>query len=113
MLCRSAADKIFKIYIEEHNIAISISIVSINAIESLRKLDIAEFLSELGIHQKAHGFPYSLAIVDVVVTIQIQHERCIGKHCRNSNLLITYTTISKLYELIDIYPNCTTQIDIV
>lgn len=78
-------------YIKEDNVAIGISIMAINAIESLRKLDIAEFLSKLGVHQKTHGFPYGFAIVDVVVTIQIQHKRCIGKHCRNSNLLMTYT----------------------
>lgn len=78
-------------YIVEHNVAIGISIMTIDAIEPLRKLDEAKFLSHLGVHQKAHGFPYSLAIVDVVVTIQIQHERCIAKYSRNSHLLITYT----------------------
>lgn len=68
-------------YIKEHNISISISIMTINTIKSLRKLDIAELLPELGIHQKAHGFPYSLAVVDVMITIQVQHKRGIGEDC--------------------------------
>lgn len=75
-------------YIKEDNIAVSISIMAINSIKPLRKLDIAELLPNLGIHQKAHSFPDSLAVVDVVITIQVQHEWCISKHCRNSNLLV-------------------------
>jgi len=67
-------------YIKKHNIAISISVVKINTIEPLWELYIAELLSKLGIHQKAHGFSHSLAVVDVVITIQVQHEGCIGKN---------------------------------
>jgi hypothetical protein len=55
--------------------------MAINTIKPLRKLDIAELLPKLGIHQKAHGFSYSLAVIDVMVTIQIQHKRRIGEHC--------------------------------
>lgn len=37
-------------YIEEDNVSISISIVTINTIEPLWKLNIAKLLSKLGIH---------------------------------------------------------------
>uniref|UniRef100_A0A2P2P0H8 Uncharacterized protein n=1 Tax=Rhizophora mucronata TaxID=61149 RepID=A0A2P2P0H8_RHIMU len=62
--------------------------MTVNTIKPLRKLDIAYLLSKLRVHQKAHGFPYSFAVVDVVVTIQIQHKWGIGEHCRDSNQCI-------------------------
>lgn len=76
-------------YIKENNISISISIMAINTIEPLWELNIAELLSKLRIHQKAHSFPYSFTIVEVMITIKIQHERCICEHSRDSNLVTT------------------------
>ena len=60
--------------------------MTINTIKSLWKLNIAQLLPQVGVHQKAHSLSYCLAIIDVVITIQIQHEWCICKHSRNSNL---------------------------
>ena len=62
-----------KSYIEKDDIPISISIMTVNAIESLWELHITNFLSYQGIHHKTHCFLYSLAVVDVVITIQVQH----------------------------------------
>nr|GMD22196.1 hypothetical protein BHM03_00000279 [Ipomoea batatas] len=39
---------VYSTYIKEDNVAVSISIMAINAIEPLRKLDIAELLPKLG-----------------------------------------------------------------
>lgn len=55
--------------------------MSINAIKPLWELDITKLLSQLGVHEKAHGFSDGLAIVNVVIAVQIQHEGCI---CENS-----------------------------
>lgn len=73
-------------YIKEHGVSVGISVVSINAVESLGKLDVAELLSELRVHEKTHGFSHGLAVVDVVVAIEIQHERRVRKHSRDPNL---------------------------
>lgn len=64
--------------------------MAIDTIEPLWELNITELLPKLWIHQKAHGFSYSLAVVDVVITIQIQHKGCVGKHSRDSNLEIEH-----------------------
>ena len=76
-------------YIKEDCVSVGVSIILINAIESLRELDIANLLSYLGVHQETHGLPCSFAVVDVVITVQVQHERSIGKHSRNANLKIS------------------------
>lgn len=73
--------KSLKAYVKEDNIAVGISIMSINAIKPLWELDITKLLSQLGVHEKAHGFSDGLAIVNVVIAVQIQHEGCI---CENS-----------------------------
>ncbi|RZR75793.1 hypothetical protein BHM03_00000279 [Ensete ventricosum] len=65
-------------YIKEDHIAIGISIVAIDSVEPLRELDVAELLPQLRVHKETHGFPDGLAVVDVVITVQIQQERCIG-----------------------------------
>jgi hypothetical protein len=61
-----------KSYIEKDDIPVSISVMTINPIKSLRELHIANFLSKQRIHHKTHSFLYGLAVVDVVVTVQIQ-----------------------------------------
>jgi hypothetical protein len=61
-----------KSYIEKDNIPISISIMTIDPIESLRKLHIANLLPNQRIHHKTHCLLYSLAVVDIVITIQVQ-----------------------------------------
>lgn len=60
--------------------------MAIDAIKSLRKLDEAELLPYLGIHQEAHGFPHGLTVIEVMIAVEVQDERCIRKDCRNSNL---------------------------
>lgn len=68
-------------YIKEYNIAIWVSIMTINAIESLRKLHITDLLSWSGIHHKAHGFTKSLTVVYIVITINIQYVWSIWDDC--------------------------------
>lgn len=84
-------------YIKEDRVSVGITIIPINAIESLRELDIANLLSYLGVHQETHGLPRSFAVVNVVITIQVQHERSIGKHRRDTNLKIL-KSINRRYE---------------
>lgn len=78
----------FHAYIEEDCISVGITIVPVNAIKSLRELDIANLPSNLGVHQETHGLSRSLAVVHIMVTIQVEHERSIGKHSRDTNLLL-------------------------
>lgn len=73
-------------YIKEDSVSVGISVMPINTIESLRKLDIANFLANLWIHQEAHCLSDSLAVVYVMVTIQVQHEWSICKNGRDTNL---------------------------
>lgn len=84
-------------YIKEDCVSVGVTIIPINAIESLRELDIANLLSYLGVHQETHGLPCSFAVVNVVITIQVQHERSIGKHCRDTNLKIL-KSINRRYD---------------
>lgn len=44
-------------YIKEHCIPVGISIIPIDPIESLWELHIANMLSKVWIHKKAHSFP--------------------------------------------------------
>ena len=44
-------------YIKKHNIVVWISIVLINAIKSLRKLNVTNLLSQYWVHQKTHCLP--------------------------------------------------------
>jgi len=59
-------------YIKENSIAIGISIIPINTIKPLWKLDIANIFPKVGIHHKAHSFPQGFTVVYVVITIKIQ-----------------------------------------
>lgn len=61
--------------------------MAINPVEPLRELDIAQLFPQLRVHQKTHGLPDGLAVVDVVITIQIQYEWRIGEHSRDPNLV--------------------------
>jgi hypothetical protein len=56
---------------------IGISIIAINTIKPLGKLDIAHFLAKLGIHHEAHGLSKRFAVVDIVITIKIEEIGCI------------------------------------
>lgn len=78
-------------YIKEDDISVSISIMRINTIESLWKLDVAELLSYVGIHEKTHCFPCSLAVIEIVITIQIEYVRCISQHSRHPDLVMNET----------------------
>lgn len=62
-------DVIIYTYVEEDSVVVGISIVPINAIKPLRKLDVADPPAHKGVHQEAHGLPKRLAVVDVVITI--------------------------------------------
>ena len=82
-------------YIKEDCVSVSISVMSVYSIKPLRELNITDFFPVLRIHQEAHGFPDSLAIVYVVITVQVQHERSIGKntshaHLQNLSVVILY-----------------------
>ena len=62
-----------KSYIKEDDILVSISIMTINGVESLWELHVANFLSYQRIHHKTHCFLDCLAVVHIVITIQVQH----------------------------------------
>lgn len=61
-------------YIKEDCVSVRISIVPIDAVESLRKLDETHSFANLRVHQETHGLSDGLAVVDVVVTIQVEHK---------------------------------------
>lgn len=73
-------------YIKEDCVSVGVTIVPVNTIESLRKLNVADLLSNLRIHQKAHCFPHGLAVIHVVITVQVQHEWSICEYTCYSNL---------------------------
>ena len=73
-------------HIEEDNIPVGISIVQINTIETLWELDIAALLSISRVHQETHGFFNSLAVVEVMITVNVQKICSIGKNSRNTDL---------------------------
>nr|GMD85090.1 hypothetical protein BHM03_00000279 [Ipomoea batatas] len=54
------------------NISVSISV---NPIKPVRELNKAHSLSQQWIHHETHRLPQRLAVVDVVIAVQIQHER--------------------------------------
>lgn len=58
-------------YIKEDCVSVGVSIICINAVESLRELDIADLLPSLGVHQETHGLSRSFAVVDIVITVQV------------------------------------------
>ena len=64
-------------YIVKHNAAITVSAVSTDPIESLRELNVTDFLSGLRIHHETHCFSKSFAIVDVVITVDVQKIRSV------------------------------------
>lgn len=65
-------------YIKEDNIAVSISIMQVNAIETLWELYIAGLLSKSRVHHETHGFFKSLAVIEVVITVDVQKICTIG-----------------------------------
>ena len=75
-------------YVEKDYVAIGISIVQINAIKTLWELYITCFLPICRVHHETHGFLESFAVVEVVITIDIQKICSICKHGRNSDLQI-------------------------
>lgn len=78
--CATFIAKELVAYIKEDDVPIGIAIIGINPVKPLGELYIAEFLAQLRIHEKTHGLPYGLAVVDVVITVKIQHE---GRICEN------------------------------
>lgn len=81
-------------YIEEDDVSVGVSIITINSIESLRELNITELFPELWIHQKAHRFSNGSTVVDVMITIQVEHKWSICEHCRDSNLQTPPETVN-------------------
>jgi len=59
-------------YIKKDDVPVSVSIMTVNSIKPLRELDIAHFLPHQRIHHETHSLFYGLAIVDVVITVQVQ-----------------------------------------
>jgi hypothetical protein len=59
-------------YIKKDDVPVSVSIMTVNTIKPLRELDIAHFLPHQRIHHETHSLFYGLAIVDVVITVQVQ-----------------------------------------
>ncbi|CAA7396907.1 unnamed protein product [Spirodela intermedia] len=70
---------IFITHIEEHDVAIRVSVVQVNPLESLRKLDVADFAPRNRIHHETHGFPERLAVIDIVVAVDVQDVRRVGE----------------------------------
>jgi hypothetical protein len=60
--------------------------MGINAVEPLRELHIADLAADLRVHEEAHRLPDSLTVVDVVITIQIEHERRVGQYGGDADL---------------------------
>jgi hypothetical protein len=58
--------------IKEDNVPVSISIMPVNTIKPLRELHVAHFLPQQRIHHETHSLFYGLAVVDVVITVQVQ-----------------------------------------
>lgn len=75
-------------YVKKDNVAIGVSIVQINAVKTLWELYVTCFLPISRVHHETHGFFQSFAVVEVVITIDIQKICSIGKHGRNSDLQI-------------------------
>lgn len=73
-------------YIKENNIAIGISIMQVNAIKTLRELYITCFLAKSRIHHETHCFFQSFAVIEIVITIDIQKIGTICQDGWNSNL---------------------------
>jgi hypothetical protein len=59
-------------YIKKDDVPVSVSIMTVNTVKPLRELDIAHFLPHQRIHHETHSLFYGLAIVDVVITVQVQ-----------------------------------------
>lgn len=59
-------------YVKKHGVSVGITIVLVNSIESLRELYVADGPSKIWVHEEAHGLPQGLAIVNVVITVEIQ-----------------------------------------
>ena len=94
------SNRVAETYIEKDNVSVSISIVTVNTVKSLRELHITHFLPYQRIHHETHCFPYGLAIVDVVITVQIQHVRSICKNSRDTDLQIDKNKDSKTSTII-------------
>ena len=73
-------------YVEEDGVPVSVSVVRVDAVEPLRELHVADLPADLRVHEEAHGLPDGLAVVDVVVTVQVEHEGRVGQHGGDSDL---------------------------
>lgn len=73
-------------HIEEDGVSIGVSVVLVDAVESLWELNVANPLPDLRVHQEAHGLSCGPAVVYVMVTVQVQHERRVSKHGRDTDL---------------------------
>lgn len=76
----------YNAYIKEDYVPVGVSVTAINAIESLRKLNIADISTDLWIHHEAHSFTNCLAIINIVITVKVENKWSICENCRHSNL---------------------------
>lgn len=82
-------------HIKENSVSVCISIIFVNTIKSLWKLNIADSLSNQWIHHETHRLSESLTVIDVVITIQVQKVWRICENSRDSDLLDEQTSEDK------------------
>jgi hypothetical protein len=71
-------------YVKEDNVPIGIPITTVNAIEPLWELYIADIPANSRVHHEAHCFTNSFAVVNIVITVKIKNVRGI---CRTADTL--------------------------
>jgi len=85
-------------YVEEDRVVIGVSVIPVDTIKSLWKLHIANSLAHGWIHQEAHSFSESLAVVDVMIAVQIEEKGSICKNSRNPNQSVHGTSLLVVIE---------------
>ena len=73
-------------YIEKDNVAVSVSIVQVNAVKTLWKLNIASLPSIRRIYHETHGCFTSFTIVEVVIKIDVQNICSISEDSGQTNM---------------------------
>ncbi|CAA6665647.1 unnamed protein product [Spirodela intermedia] len=73
-------------YIKEHHVAVRISVATVNAIESLGELDVADVSAHSWIHHEAHSLSDGLTVVDIVIAVEVENVRSVRKDGRDSDL---------------------------
>jgi hypothetical protein len=86
--------------------------VHVDAVEPLRELNVADLPADLRVHEEAHGLPDGLAVVDVVITVQVEHEWRVGQHGGDANLSgirQTRSQFSSVQRISSSLPSCSVQ----